>query len=626
MCGIAGFMTAGRPIDAPSALGDRLAGALAHRGPDGEGRWLSPSADVLLVHRRLAIIDPTPAGAQPMATADGRHHIVFNGEIYNYVALRRDLEQRGERFATGSDTEVLLRLIAGEGPAALARVRGMFAFACWDRDERALLLARDRFGIKPLYAATTPTGVAFASEIHALLASGLVDDRPSLPGIAAFLRWGSVPPTLTWQRDVETIAPGGWRRFSQNGVQCGGAFADTRDAYLSDHRRPQSAGAFRDAVGTAVRDSVRAHLVADVPVGVFLSGGIDSSSLVSAAASLGAANLQTFTVGFDTPASEAAAAQTVAARFGTDHHALIVDGADVSRDLPLILARLDSPTIDGINSYYVARAVAASGIKAVLSGMGGDELFGGYPSFTRVPLAAAARQTIGPLWPAVAPLGRLLLPRRLGARWRHFAAADGGLVESYRVQRGFLMPEELDALAGPALKDDAGWADASARVDAVERERLQPNGDEQPVASIARLESRLYLESQLLRDIDAMSMAHGLEVRVPFVDHEVVAAVWPELGFHPSLITHKLLLHDTLALPLPAEIVQRPKQGFILPFEQWLTGDLAPAVRDGLDQLAAGGWIRRDAPDRILSDWRTGVAHWSRPWGLSVLGHFLGSR
>ena len=620
MCGIAGFMTSGRPIAAPAELADRLASALAHRGPDGDGRWLSPTADVLLVHRRLAIIDPSPAGAQPMSTADGRHQIVFNGEIYNYLALRRDLEQRGERFATGSDTEVLLGLIACEGPAALSRVRGMFAFACWDREDRALLLARDRFGIKPLYAAATPAGVAFASEIHALLASALVDNRPSPAGVVAFLRWGSVPPTLTWQRDVETIPPGGWRRFFQDGRQCGGTFADTRDAYLSDRRRPQAETAFRETVGAAVRDSVRAHLVADVPVGVFLSGGIDSSALVSAATSIGAANLQTFTVGFDTPASEAAAAQAVASRFGTNHHALIVAGEDVLRDLPLILARLDSPTIDGINSFYVARAVAASGIKAVLSGMGGDELFGGYPSFTRVPLAAAARRTIGPLWPAVAPLAGLLLPQRLGARWRHFAAADGGLVESYRVQRGFLMPAELDALIGPALKDEAGWDDANERIDTVERERLEPNGDEQPSASIARLESRLYLASQLLRDIDAMSMAHGLEVRVPFVDHEILGAVWPELGFHPSLLKHKHLLHTTLARPLPDEIVQRPKQGFILPFEQWLAGDLAPAVQDGMRALASRGWIRPETPDAVWRAWKSGVAHWTRPWGLGVLG------
>jgi asparagine synthase (glutamine-hydrolysing) len=624
MCGIAGVMTTGRPLDGPAALAERLSGALAHRGPDGDGRWLSPGADVLLVHRRLAIIDPTPGGAQPMATADGRLQIVFNGEVYNYAALRRDLEQRGERFTTASDTEVLLRLIARDGPAALSRVRGMFAFACWDRDEHALLLARDRFGIKPLYVAAASAGVAFASEIHALRASALVEHRPSPAGILAFLRWGSVPPTLTWQRDVETVPPGGWRRYSQDGSRCGGTFADTRDAYLDDRRRPLSADAFRGAVGEAVRDSVRAHMVSDVPVGVFLSGGIDSSALVSAATSIGAADLQTFTVGFDGPASEAVAAQTIASQFGTTHHPLVVAGADVLRDLPTILERLDSPTIDGINSYYVARAVAESGIKAVLSGTGGDELFGGYPSFTRVPRATAARRTIGPLWPAVAPVAGWFLPERLGARWRHFAAADGGLVESYRVQRGFLMPEELSALAGPALADEAESGDAAARIAAVERERLEPHGQEQAVASIARMETRFYLESQLLRDIDAMSMAHGLEVRVPFVDHELLDAVWPELGFHPGMLTHKQLLHGTLARPLPEAIVQRPKQGFILPFERWLAGDLAPAVRDGLDRLAAGGWIRQDAPDRLLTEWRGGVVHWSRPWGLSVLGHFLG--
>jgi asparagine synthase (glutamine-hydrolysing) len=623
MCGIAGVVMPDRPITDPPALARRLAGALAHRGPDGEGVWTSPSSSVLLVHRRLAIIDPGPDGAQPMATPDLRHRVVFNGEIYNYRELRRELEARGERFATASDTEVLLRLIAREGPAALARVRGMFALACWDGVDRSLLLARDRFGIKPLYVAAVPGGLAFASELAALGAAGLADTKPSAAGVLAFLAWGSVPPPLTWRQGVEMLAPGTWRIWRTAGRETHGVFADTRDGYRSDRRHPMSEAALREAVGEAVRASVRAHLVADVPVGVFLSGGIDSSALVSAASSAGAPDLQTFTVTFDDPTSEALPARAVASAFGTRHRELRVDAAQVAADLPGILARLDQPTIDAVNSFYVSRAVAATGIKAVLSGTGGDELFGGYPSFARLPRAAAAKAAMGPLLPWIAPLVGLALPARVRPQWQHFAVSNGGFAEAYRTQRGFVLPHELDGLVGPALRDASVWRDAREEVDAMERARLEPTAGESPSASVARLESRLYLCSQLLRDIDVMAMAHGLEVRVPFVDHELAGAVWPELGFHPSLLNHKRLLHETLDRKLPDGIVDRPKQGFTLPFGRWIGGELAPFVRDGMQQLASGGWIRRDVPDRVWADWRAGVVHWTRPWGLAVLGELL---
>ena len=626
MCGIAGVVTPGRPLADPVALARRLGSALAHRGPDGEGTWRSPALDVLLVHRRLAIIDTSKDAAQPMATEDGRYHIVFNGEVYNYRELRRDLEAHGELFRTASDTEVLLRLVAHGGPSALARVRGMFAFACWDIVERSLLIARDRFGIKPLYLVASADGVAFASELGALRASGLADGKPSAAGVLAFLAWGSVPPPLTWQRGAEMLAPGTWRSWRADGHETRGVFADTRDAYRSDRRHPLDDGALGERVGQAVRDSVRAHLVADVPVGVFLSGGIDSSAIVSASASIGASNLKTFTVTFDDPTSEAVHARVVAEAFGTEHHELRVDAAHVADDLPGILACLDQPTIDAVNSFYVTRAVAATGIKAVLSGTGGDELFGGYPSFTRLPRAAAAKRAMGRLLPWMAPVVAFALPTRMLPQWRHFAASNGGLAENYRVQRGFLMPQELERIVGPALRDAAVWDEARAGVEAVEHALLDPSGDESPSAGVARLESRLYLCSQLLRDIDVMAMAHGLEVRVPFVDHELVAAVWPEIGFHRSLLDRKRLLYTTLDRPLPAGIVDRAKQGFILPFGRWIGGELSPFVHDGLRQLAADGWIRHDAPDRVWAAWRDGLVHWSRPWGLSVLGHFLAGR
>ncbi|MBZ5555774.1 MAG: asparagine synthase (glutamine-hydrolyzing) [Acidobacteriia bacterium] len=632
MCGIAGVVSLGRPIADRTGVARLLSDALAHRGPDGGGVWSPASmsaADVLLVHRRLAIIDPGPDGAQPMATPDGRHHIVFNGEVYNYRELRRDLEARGERFFTQSDTEVLLRLLARDGAPSLARVRGMFALACWDDAERSLLLARDRFGIKPLYVASGGPDaagarqIAFASELTALQAARLLDGEPSPAGVLGFLSWGSVIPPLTWQRGVEMLAPGSWRRW-RDGAFDSGVFADARDAYRSASTGARTSERdYRAAVGEAVRDSVRAHLVADVPVGVFLSGGLDSGAIVSAATSAGATNLQTFTVGFDDASSEADAARMVATHFGARHHELRVDASHVAADFPKILARLDQPTIDAVNSYYVAKAVAATGIKAVLSGTGGDEMFGGYASFTRIPRAMSAKRACGPLWPLVAPIAGAFMPPRLQARWRHFAAADGSVVDSYRVQRGFLLPEELDDLAGPALRDAGVWRDAHGELDAAEHALLDPSGAEAPSASIARLESRLFLESQLLRDIDVMAMAHGLEVRVPFVDHELLGAVWPELGWRPALLRHKRLLYSTLERPLPDAIVRRPKQGFTLPFGRWIGGELAPVVRDGLARLADRRWIAPDAPARVWTAWVSGRVHWSRPWGLAVLGHFL---
>ncbi len=624
MCGIAGIVDRdGAPIAAAADVAASLGNALAHRGPDAAGVWQSPAHDVLLVHRRLAIIDPGPDGAQPMTLDDGRLVIAFNGEVYNYRELRRELEAQGHRFRTASDTEVLGRLVAVMGPRALARVRGMFALALWNADARTLLLARDRFGIKPLYIASSGSSVRFASELGALRAARLVDPAPSAAAVLAFLAWGSVPPPLAWNRDVEMLEAGTWLEWRRDRAAERGRFADAREPYRTVEEPARDERELGALVADAVRSSVRAHLVADVPVGVFLSGGIDSGALVSCATSAGATNLRTFTVGFDDESSEADRAASVAARFGTTHAELHLDAPSVGRELPDVVSRFNQPTIDAVNSYFVSRAVAATGIKAVLSGAGGDELFCGYPSFTRIPRAMQFKRATGPLWTSVAALAGSVLPARLQARWRHFAASNGNIVEAYRVQRGFLMPEELAMLAGPALREPSVWRAASDEVRRVEQLLLNPLGSERPAASIARLESRLYLQSQLLRDLDVMSMAHGLEVRVPFVDHELVTAVWPELGRHAALRAGKPLLHSTLDRPLPPAVVDRPKQGFTLPFARWMRGDLAPFVRDGLERVARQGWIASDAPSRVWDDWMGGRAHWSRPWGLGTLGHFV---
>jgi asparagine synthase (glutamine-hydrolysing) len=617
MCGIAGVVRQSGAIERdPSAL---LSEALAHRGPDGAGVWRSADGHVALVHRRLAIIDPGPRAAQPMRTPDGRHHIVFNGEVYNYLALRRSLSDRGEHFTTGSDTEVLLRLLARDGPEALSRVRGMFALAWWDDRERALVLARDRFGIKPLYVAATADTLAFASEIRALTASGLVQRRIDPAGVMAYLSWGTVPASLTWMEGVESLTPGTWLRRTVDGLTVQRPFADVAAVYA----RPASGcgeQALKDRVRGAVQDSVAAHLVADVPVGVFLSGGIDSSAILSAAANAGARGLNTYTVRFDDSSSEHEYAGLVAATFGSTHHELVLDSPRIVDDLPRILRHLDQPTLDAVNSFYVSEAVAKTGIKAVLSGTGGDELFGGYPSFRRLPPAVRSKRRLQPVAPAVGSAVSAVLPQRLAQRWRHFIGGNGGVDNAYRAQRGLYMPLEVEQLAGPALLDQ--WAPVAARLSAAERAMFEGHavtveGD------VARLETRVYLGSQLLRDLDAMSMAHSLEVRVPFVDHELLGEVWPDLGQYPGLMRNKRLLHETLVLALPHAAVNRPKQGFTLPFARWMRGELAPFVRSGMSFLARSGWIAEGAPDDTWNAWQRGALHWSRPWALGVLGEFL---
>jgi asparagine synthase (glutamine-hydrolysing) len=623
MCGFAGSVRRdGAPLADPRATARRFCDALAHRGPDGEGIWIAPDGDVLLAHRRLAIIDCCAAAAQPMTCGDGRWRLVYNGEVFNYRELRGELAAGGEPFLTASDTEVLLRLLAAEGPAGLSRVRGMFALALWDARDRRLLLARDRFGIKPLYLARAASSMAFASELGALQQAGLVDPQPAPEAVLSFLRWGSVPAPLAWNRGAEMLEAGTWLEWDAGGGERRGRFADVRCAYVTPGTPGATAADLEASVGAAVRDSVRAHLVADVPVGLFLSGGIDSGAIASCAATLGT-SLRTFTVVVDDESSEASRAREVAGVFGADHAELRLAAADLVRDLPAVLARLDQPSIDGVNSFYVARAVAATGVKAVLSGAGGDELFGGYPSFRRIPAAMRARAAARGLWPMVAAGGAVVAPPRLRARWTHFAASGGSLVEAYRAQRGFFLPAEIDDVAGPELRAASADRDVSEAISRAERARLEPAGTEQPEAAVARMETRQYLQSQLLRDLDVMSMAHGLEVRVPFVDHHLLAAVWPALGSHRPMMRGKRLLHGTLELPLPASVTTHPKQGFTLPFARWMRRELQPFVRDGLRQLAVRDWLADTAPDRVWSAWTGGAVHWSRPWGLAVLGHFV---
>jgi len=617
VCGIGGafgWSDAGA-FDAIHTAAD-LNAALAHRGPDGEGTFTDRG--LLLVHRRLAIIDPTAAGRQPMTTPDGRYSIVFNGEIYNYRELRADLERAGVRFRSASDTEVLLALVVRDGISALNRARGMFALAMWDGAARSLTVARDRYGIKPLYVAATPGRVAFASEIAALRRACLVDRDISPAGVLAFLAWSYIPPPLTWLRGVESLVPGTWKRWHDGGREEGGTFADYTEIYEDD--APIDEAELRARAREAIRDSVAAHMVADVPVGIFLSGGVDSAAVIASARAATSGPLHTYTVAGDVPSmSEIEPARQVAMLFETTHHELMIGAASIERALPSIVRRLDAPSADAINSYFVSQAVAATRVKAVLSGVGGDEMFGGYPSFQRIPSAIRTAKWLAPVLPVTAMAASALSDWR-ARKLQHFAGAPD-VASAYRAVRGNFMPEEWANLLGPAFDGDAGRA-AREVVAEVEGHTFREVAAETPLAAVARMETGGYLRGQLLRDIDAVSMAHALEVRVPFVDHRLAASIWPALGHHPRLLEGKRLLHESLP-GMPDGFAGRPKRGFTLPFDIWMRGGLRETALRGIESAVALGWVNAGAAAAVWGDWERGRAHWSRAWGLSVLGQFL---
>ena len=590
MCGIAGIFRppGGDGIDA--ALLRRITSALAHRGPDGDGFHVEPG--VGLGHRRLAIID-LKGGHQPMFNEDGAVAIVFNGEIYNFRELRRDLEAKGIAFRTTSDTEVLLELFALEGEGMLPRLRGMFALAIWDTQSRELFLARDPYGIKPLYYTRVKEGLLFASQVKALLASGLVSAEPEPAGLAGFYLWGSVPEPWTLHRGVFALPAGHWMRVRDGVADAPVCWHDIRTHWRGEGRKP-SAGELQEQVRQAVADSVRAHLVADVPVCVFLSGGIDSSVLAGIASELGA-KVQGITVGFrefaDTHNDEAPVAAAIAAHFGISHFIHHVTRAEFEGDIPHILDAMDQPSVDGVNTWFASKAAAERGYKVVLSGVGGDELFCGYSSFQTIPrmavlghVAAAIPGVRGLLRAPCAWLGS----RKSNPKFQGLPAFMGSLEGLYFLKRGLFLPEELPALMGVDMAREG-----LARLGGSPPGMTQANARD-GAAAVGLLESTHYLRNQLLRDSDWASMAHSLELRTPLVDAALLEALGPHVSAFPGG-AGKAMLAKSPQKPLPEFIIHRPKSGFSIPMAQWLAETADQHAWADLPLLAAAGtpWARR---------------------------------
>jgi asparagine synthase (glutamine-hydrolysing) len=588
MCGINGIFAYG--INVPNVDRDELIVSretMRLRGPDAEGDWISDDERVGLAHRRLSIIDLSPAGAQPMHR--GALSIIFNGEIYNYQELRGDLAARGHTFVSHSDTEVMLHLFEEQGEAMLPRLRGMFALAIWDAKARRMFLARDPYGIKPLYYADDGATVRFASQVRALIAGGLVDRKFDPAGAAGFFLRGTVPEPFTMYRAIRALPAGSYAYVDAQGthepVQYFSIAATLREA-VDLHAKFDI-----DELHDAVLESVRYHMVADVPVGAFLSAGIDSTAVVALAKESGATDLQTMTLRFEEyrgrDNDEAPLARLVAEQYGVRHAIRDLTREEFHRELPRIFAAMDQPTVDGLNSYFISMAARDFGLKVAMSGTGGDELFGGYTSFRDIPRWMPITSVLTHVPGLGAGVERL--NHALAKRSRHVSPKMGEILRygssyagAYLVKRGRFLASELPEILGDEIAREG--LERLDLLNLIETAITPDPGT--PFARVAALESSLYLRNQLLRDMDWASMAHSLEVRVPLVDAHLLRRLAPLIARLRG--RSKELLAQTPRPPLPEPVRKRRKTGFTLPIKEWLRQETGGGVEFG-----KRSWARR---------------------------------
>ena len=596
MCSISGIWG-----DVSRDVVARMNHAQQHRGPDDCG--VVSCGGAILGNTRLAIIDTSTAGHQPMNDPQTGNWITYNGETYNFKDLRRELDQ--ETWASNTDTEVVLRAYAKWGRDAFRKLRGMFALAIWDEKKQSLMLARDPLGIKPLYYYADDQRFIFASELRALLASGFVPRKLSTAGVDSYLANGSIQAPLTIIEGVRQLLPGHCLQVNDDLELHDVEFAIPNSESI-DGNREEAVARLR----SELEESVRLHLVSDVPLGVFLSGGMDSSALVALISRVGDQRPKTFSVVFDEAAyTEAPFSRAVAERFNTDHSEIRLSEDRLLDILPAAIAAIDQPTMDGINSFVVSSAVKRAGVTVALSGLGGDELFAGYPSFRRALKLGAMPQASKRFLRAASSVGKFALNGSVQRQKFWQLMHSQGLPEDvYRISRQLFSTDAVTGLTGREAGNNSS------------------NGHRRHsdiVNAISRMEMRGYMTNTLLRDTDAMSMAHSLEVRVPFVDLKLVDYVLSLPGEWKVSGGPKPLLADAMSDLLPREFMTRPKMGFTLPFEKWMQGKMRAeisAVLEDEKRLSLAG-LNSGMVGKV---WRRflekpkGVG-WSRPWAIYVL-------
>ena len=582
MCGIAGIiLSESASVDLTPAL-SRMRDAIQHRGPDDNGIASLPGAAGGFVNTRLAILDLSSAGHQPMTTPDGRYLITFNGEIYNFNELRDELVAGGIEFKSHSDTEVILRLFERDGPSCVNRLVGMFAFAIWDAQERTCFLARDPLGIKPLYYSAFPRDLIFASEVRALLQSGRIPKRISSESLFNYFLNGTVAEPGTLLQGIRVLPAGHYLLWRDNRIT-------TKKYWQVEFSSTWANGAEpAEFLREALLQSVKRHFVSDVPVGVFLSGGIDSSAIVALAKVSGYQDLRTFSISLDDPQlNEGDVAARTAKYFGTHHTDWRLTGATGASLLDEFINKIDRPTIDGFNTFCVSKVAHDAGLKVVLSGLGGDELFGGYQTFRRVPTilewgvamnrVPTFRQFVGRILERTLPSSPL---RRIGA----FLETPPTIESAYQTVRGVFTPGEAASLCRHYLGDQTVF----------QKTTVDPliSGISARDA-VAQLEIERYMRNQLLRDSDVFSMAFSLELRVPFVDRKLVESA-SQIPAAQRLGKGKRLLVE--AVPeIPEWVVNRKKQGFVFPFANWMRAEWRTilAERNMLAGVPLASWYQK---------------------------------
>lgn len=615
MCGISGIYSHRDRLRAEAVV-MQMNDCIAHRGPDAQGLWSNDS--VALGHRRLSIIDTSEAGNQPFFSQDKKLVVVFNGEIYNYLELKKELSS-DYTFTTATDTEVLLAAYKRWGIECIKRFYGMFGFALYDTEKETLFVVRDRLGIKPVYYSETSEGLLFASELRAILSSGLVEKKIGHQAMTDYLRYQTVHAPNTIIADIKLLMPGHYMKFDKSGVQHISYWNAINNSPIHDNT--EGIVRVKKRVQEILMSSVEIRMRADVPFGAFLSGGIDSSIIVGLMSEISSQQVKTFSVTFhEKEFDESPYSSLVAKKFNTDHTPIQLSANDFLKLIPDALQAMDHPSGDGPNTYVVSKVTREAGVKMALSGLGGDELFAGYDVFTRMK-DIENRKWLRSIPQGLRSLaGKMLLKRRPSISSEKIASALSqekfDFAHIYPLTRQVLSDSTVQSL----LKNKSNGENA------VYRAAIQAASSRLAhLSKVSVAEIETYMQNVLLRDTDQMSMAHALEIRVPFLDHRLVEYV---LGVSDSIKyphTPKQLLTESFADLIPSEVIHRPKMGFTFPWAVWMRGELKSFCENNISALQQVDTLNYTAVQNL---WKRFLQNdpfvtWSRVWPLVVLGHWV---
>lgn len=623
MCGITGIVGTQINNSVYQKAIQKMTDAIAHRGPNSQGVWHDEHC--FLGHRRLSIIDLSEAGNQPFFSQDGRYVMVYNGELYNYKEIKLELQrvQHGSTqlpyiFKTNTDTEVILAAYLRWGVECMQRFNGMFAFSIWDKEEQKLVVVRDRLGIKPVYYQFKNNQLLFASEIRALIQSGLVEKKLNLKSVAEYVQYTTVHAPHTILQDVSMLMPGHFLEYKN------GELKHFQYWNINNHTKTKQDLSYKETcakVNELLTQSVERRLVADVPFGAFLSGGVDSSAVVGLMSKVSSEKVRTFNVSFDEGEfSEAKYAKQIAEKFNTEHHEIKLTPNDFLKQLPEALNAIDHPSGDGPNSYIVSKATKQAGITMALSGLGGDELFAGYDIFKRF------YELEKKAWLNIVPgFGRSFGGKIIAAKKKSVQGDKTAEIlaldrldgfNAYPINRKLFNQKDYSSLLKEKYNSD-NFIKNVIKKSTTDKEHI--------LSRVSLFEMQTYMQNVLLRDADQMSMAVALEVRVPFLDYKLVEFALSVKDEYKYPHTQKKLLVDSLGDLLPDNIVNRPKMGFVLPWKDWIKEDLRDFCEENIVQFSKRSFVNREA---VLLIWNRFLNNdpkitWSRVWHLVVLNNWI---